>query len=158
MKNFKLLIALILVPVFSNAQSADLDTLKYCVVDHSVGVGGYDPVSYFNAVAPILGKKDITSAHEGVTYLFSSEKNKSMFEENPTDYLPQFGGWCSMTLAMGRATQPVYENYLVQDNKLYLFERTLSVNGQTVWKKNPKENEKRASSNYDQYKEKGVIQ
>ncbi len=157
MKNLRLSIVLLLFPMLSHAQT-ELDTLKYCVVDHSVGVGGYDPVSYFNAVAPIPGSKNITSIYEGVTYLFSSEKNKNIFEKSPAEYLPQFGGWCSMTLAMGRATQPVYENYLVKDNKLYLFERTLSVNGQTVWKKNPVENETRASSNYKQYTETGKIQ
>lgn len=159
MKNIKLFTTLlILIPAFSMAQPKGTDTLKYCIVDHSIGVGGYDPVSYFNAVAPILGKQDINSSHEGVTYLFSSQKNKDVFEKEPTKYLPQFGGWCSMTLAMGRATQPVYENYLIEDSKLYLFERTLSVNGQTVWKKDPKANQKRASTNYDQYKKTGIIQ
>lgn len=158
MRNLRPLILLLLVPMIMNAQSRQPDTLKYCVVDDAVGVGGYDPVSYFNAVAPMLGNKNITASYEGVRYYFSSENNKTLFEKDPVSYLPQFGGWCSMTLAMGRATQPVYENYLVEDNKLYLFERTLSVNGQTVWKKNPEANEKRASKNYGQYKESGVIQ
>lgn len=158
MKNLRLLIALLLLPMLSNAQSEELDTLKYCVVDHTVGVGGYDPVSYFNSVTPILGKQNITSTYEGVTYLFASLGNKSLFEKDPMSYLPQFGGWCSMTLAMGRATEPVYENYLIEDNKLYLFERTLSVNGQTVWKKDPKNNEKRATTNYGKYIKTGIIQ
>lgn len=158
MKRISLISLLLLTSASLFAQSHDIDTLKYCVVDQSVGVGGYDPVSYFNAVAPIKGKQTITSTHEGITYLFSSQKNKNLFEKTPADYLPQFGGWCSMTLAMGRATQPVYENFLIDDNKLYLFERTLSVNGQTVWKKDPKSNEKRATRNYDQYKSTGIIQ
>jgi len=158
MKSIRLISLLLLTSASLSTQAQDIDTLKYCVVDHSVGVGGYDPVSYFNAVAPIKGKQDISATYEGVTYLFSNQKNKGMFEKSPSDYLPQFGGWCSMTLAMGRATQPVYENFLIEDNKLYLFERTLSVNGQTVWKKNPESNEKRASKNYNQYKKTGNIQ
>ena len=158
MRNLVPIIALMLISYGTYSQASEIDTLKYCVADHSVGVGGYDPVSYFNSVAPSKGKQEIRVKHEGVTYLFLNEDNKRSFVQDPEKYLPQFGGWCSMTLAMGRATQPVYENYLIEDNKLYLFERTLSVNGQTVWKKNPKQNEVRASENYEQYKSTGIIQ
>jgi hypothetical protein len=63
-----------------------------------------------------------------------------------------------MTLAMGRATTPKYDNFYIQDGKLWLFERTLSVNGQELWLRDPKANEKVANKNYTSYKRKGKIE
>lgn len=138
------------------AQEGKIDTLKYCVLSGSIGVGGYDPVSYFEGISQ-PGSTQITTTHDGVTYRFTSEKHKSMFVTKPSAYLPQFGGWCSMTLAMGRATSPKYDNFLVTNGKLYLFERTLSVNGRELWLKKPIENQKIASQNYHQFKRTGKI-
>ncbi|NOS92228.1 MAG: hypothetical protein HOP30_09925, partial [Cyclobacteriaceae bacterium] len=138
------------------AQESKIDTLKYCLLTATIGVGGYDPVSYFEGISQ-LGTAQFTAIHDGVTYRFASEKHKIQFKANPIVYLPQFGGWCSMTLAMGRATSPKYDNFLVSQGKLYLFERTLSVNGRELWLKNPIENQKIASKNYKQFKRTGKI-
>ncbi len=136
----------------------EADTLKYCLTPEGVGIGGYDVVTYFENEAPQLGNPEITFTHEGVTYTFVSEENRTKFGLDPNMYLPQFGGWCSMTLAMGRATTPKYDNYLVQDGKLYLFERTVSVNGKALWQSDPETNEQTASTNYDSYRDDGVIE
>jgi YHS domain-containing protein len=139
------------------AYSQQADTLKYCVTKVNLGVGGYDPVSYFQGSSPLIGNKSFSTTFEGVTYQFSSESNLKVFISNPIKYLPQFGGWCSMTLAMGRATTPKYDNFVVLKDKLYLFERTLSVNGRELWLKDPKANEKIASTNYKSYRTTGKI-
>jgi YHS domain-containing protein len=130
-----------------DAQSPD--TVRYCITGEAVGVGGNDPVSYFTEGKAVLGKAEHRSEHEGVTYFFVNEKNKKMFLSSPEKYLPQFGGWCSMTLAMGRLTKPKYDNFLVANGKLYLFERTLSVNGKELWLLDPKKNEKLAKAAYE---------
>lgn len=137
--------------------SQQADTLKYCVSNQNVGVGGYDPVSYFLGSKPLAGKETFSTSFEGVAYRFDSESNLKKFISNPSRYLPQFGGWCSMTLAMGRATTPKYDNFVVMKDKLYLFERTLSVNGRELWLKDPKTNEKIASANYTSYRTTGKI-
>ena len=72
-------------------------------------------------------REDIKAEYDEVIYLFSNTENKRTFLLAPEKYLPQFGGWCSMTLVMGRATTPKYDNFMVKDGKLFLFERTLSV-------------------------------
>ena len=133
------------------------DTLKYCINSKNIGVGGFDPLSYFQGAIPAAGSETFSSAVEGVTYRFSSESNLKKFNANPTKYLPQFGGWCAMTLAMGRATTPKYDNFVVTGGKLYLFERTVSVNGRELWLKDPKANEKIASTNYTRYRTTGKI-
>ena len=45
-------------------------------------VQGYDVVSYFNS-SPKEGNNSIQSTVAGVHYYFSSQKNKSLFDENP---------------------------------------------------------------------------
>lgn len=149
---------IIFVVFFTNlTYSQQTDTLKYCVDEQNVGVGGYDPVSYFQGSKPLVGKESFSTTFEGVTYRFDSESNLKKFTSNPGRYLPQFGGWCSMTLAMGRATTPKYDNFLILNDKLYLFERTVSVNGRELWLMDPKTNEKVASDNYTSYRTTGRI-
>lgn len=153
----RFLIAILLVAFYQIGYSQQADTLKYCVTKQNIGVGCFDPVSYFQGSQPLAGKENLTTSFEGVTYLFSSETNLKKFRSNPANYLPQFGGWCSMTLAMGRATTPKYDNFIVLKGKLYLFERTVSVNGRELWLKDPKANEKIASANYTSYRTTGKI-
>jgi YHS domain-containing protein len=130
-----------------NAQAPHADPLKYCV-QNDVGIGGYDPVSYFQADKPQKGMKLNEASYDGVSYYFVSAANRKTFTKDPQKYIPQFGGWCSMTLAMGRATQPTFDNFLIDSGRLYLFERTLSVNGKELWLKDVKKNQQLASDNY----------
>lgn len=139
------------------AMAQSVDTLKYCVGAGGIGVGGYDPVSYFISQSPTRGSEKFTFLFEGVEYRFSSDRNKKEFAGNPQKFLPQFGGWCSMTMVMGRATAPTYTNFLIKDGKFYLFERTLSVNGKELWLKNRTQNEKIAAENYNRYIKSGKI-
>jgi YHS domain-containing protein len=139
------------------SQTHQVDTLTYCLTRNQVGIGGYDAVSYFLFDKPVLGKAEYATNREGVEYRFASEANKKTFLGNPKKYLPQFGGWCSMTLAMGRATTPTYDNFAILSGQLYLFERTVSVNGRELWLKDPKSNEKVATSNYKAYRTTGRI-
>lgn len=133
------------------------DTLKYCISDSSLGAGGYDLVNYFKINLAVVGSSAFTETYDGVDYYFTSDGNKNLFKENPERYLPAYGGWCSMTLAMGRATQPTYDNFKIINGTLHLFERTLSINGQTLWVTDPDENEKLAGRNYADYLDDGLI-
>ena len=128
-----------------------IDTLKYCVAKAVVGVGGFDPVSYFIADKPLQGNLAITTHYDGVEYRFATVENKSSFLEKPMKFLPQYGGWCSMTLAMGRATTPKYDNFLISNDKLFLFERTLSINGRELWLMDPKGNATLAEATYQKH-------
>lgn len=133
------------------------DTLKYCLAKE-VGAGGYDLVSYFDSDKPSIGDEKYKATYDAVLYHFINEENRSKFLKSPELYLPEYGGWCSMTLAMGRATTPVYDNFLIINGRLYLFERTISVNGKLIWQQNPPENAKIAQINYNDYASDGIIQ
>ena len=123
--------------------------VRYCTYEDTLGVGGYDLISFFESGNPKKGISKFTAAHDGLTYLFSNEVNRDKFSNNPELYIPQYGGWCATNLADGILTVPKYELYLVEEGKLYLFERTLSLNGKQVWLNAKKENERKASENYN---------
>ena len=133
------------------------DTLKYCVKDESIGAGGYDLVNYFVSNAAELGSEDITTTYRGIDYRFIIAENKEKFNQDPDHFLPAYGGWCAMTLSMGRATTPVYDNFLIIEDRLHLFERTLSVNGKLLWQQDPQLNAQIALTNYEDYQDDGII-
>ena len=141
----------------ATAQNLAPDTLKYCLDEDFVALGGHDPVAYFKDRRALEGNHTINATHDGASYYFANHDHKRAFLKDPKKYLPEFGGWCSMTLAMGRATTPVYDNFLIVQGKLFLFERTMSVNGRELWQKDPEQNNKRAQYHYQQYKETGTI-
>ncbi len=64
--------------------------------EHStVGVSGYDLVSYQTGEKPLRGNGNHLAVHDGVTYLFVNEENKEAFEANPQKYTPAYGGYCA---------------------------------------------------------------
>jgi YHS domain-containing protein len=152
---FRLFLSLFVVIGLSGSETKafeitdDPDSVTYCLTSDRVGAGTYDLVSYRSQGGPRVGKPEYTSSHDGVRYYFVSLENKEKFDKNPAKYLPKYGGWCSMTLAMGRLTTPDYLNYFIDEKgDLYFFERTLSINGKELWLRNIPENKATATKNY----------
>ena len=115
-----------------------------------VGLGGFDPVSYHTADggAPVRGSPAHASDDRGVRYWFTSAENRDRFALDPAAYLPRYGGWCAMSLALGSFICPDYENYQFQEGRLYLFETTVFTNGRTLWNQDPDGNRGLADRNY----------
>lgn len=117
----------------------------------SLAIEGYDPVAYFVSGKAIEGKKDISFSHEGITYRFSTQQNKTLFTSAPAKYEPQYGGWCAYAMgAKGEKVTVDPETFKILDGKLYLFynrffnntlkdwnkdERNLKTNADLNWKK-----------------------
>ena len=60
-----------------------------------------------------------------------------MFDKNPEEYLPQFGGWCAY--AMGQKNKKVEINpqaYSIENGKLYLFYRSYFNDTLEKWNEN----------------------
>ena len=62
---------------------------------------GHDPVAYFTQQAAVKGDANITLQHLGVTWRFASGANRSLFQQDPDRYMPQFGGYCSNGINYG---------------------------------------------------------
>lgn len=106
---------------------------------------GYDPVAYFTTEKATPGSEAHQTNYKGLTYHFSNADNLRLFEENPESYLPQFGGYCTLGLAVepqrhgfGRGKYDGHpENFKLIDGKLYLFFQNPFYNAKAVWEQDP---------------------
>ncbi len=96
----------------------------------TVAVSGYDVVSYFSDSEARRGSTDHFAQHDGQTYLFASKANKDAFTASPDKYLPQYGGYCAMGMALGRKFPVDPEAWKIESGKLYL---NLSKGIQQKW-------------------------
>ena len=87
---------------------------------NTVGVNGYDLVTYQTDKRPLRGNGNYVATHNGVTYLFSNEENKTTFEKNPDKYLPAYGGWCAFGVSVGKKFSADPEVWEIVDGKLYM--------------------------------------
>ncbi|WP_374438952.1 YHS domain-containing (seleno)protein [Inhella sp.] len=105
----------------STAFAYDTNSTAALNVDaKGVAVQGYDVVAYQTAGAPTQGNADFMAKHEGATYLFSSAANRDLFKANPAKYVPAFGGFCAMGVALEKKLDGDPTAWRVVDGKLYL--------------------------------------
>ena len=83
-------------------------------------IRGYDPVAYFTEQKPVKGSGQFRYSWMGATWLFTSAVNRDQFAFNPTQYAPQYGGYCSYAVSKGRTTSIDPEAWRIVDGKLYL--------------------------------------
>ncbi|NDV42950.1 YHS domain-containing (seleno)protein [Flagellimonas sediminis] len=88
---------------------------------NGLAIGGYDVVAYFSGAAQ-KGSKSYTAKHNGATYYFASKANRDAFTKAPSNYLPQFDGYCAWGVAAKDTKFPINpETFDIVDGKLYLF-------------------------------------
>lgn len=80
---------------------------------------GFDPVAFFTDENPVNGDPAITSKHRGASYMFATKEHQQMFDANPGEYAPQYGGFCAFGVSVG-ALFPVdiINTWEVRDGKL----------------------------------------
>lgn len=118
-------------------------------LDKKVALQGYDPVAYHSQKKAVKGKSTIVAIYEGVVYNFSSQANKDLFFKNPTNYEPQYGGWCAY--AMGSSGEKVAidpETFKIVDGKLHLFYNAYFNNTLKSWNKDEVNLKAKADSNW----------
>ena len=118
---------------------------------NTVGVNGYDLVSYYTEKRPLRGNGNYVAVNDGVTYLFSSEENKQAFEKNPEKYLPAYGGWCAFGVSVGKKFSADPEVWEIVDGKLYM---NLDPSIKIMWREDIPGNIKKADKNWPKIKDK----
>ena len=121
---------------------------------NGVALAGYDPVAYFEQGEPKVGMEDEVVTYEGLKYYFSNTKNRLLFQENPTKYLPAYGGWCAYAVAeTSGKMEPDPTMWQIQDGKLQLFydDWMTSLTGslKEEWNTDPKSYKVKADSNWE---------
>ena len=105
-------------------------------LEENIAVDGYDPVAYFKVNKAVKGSKDLAVSHQGVIYYFSSLENKEEFKKNPSQYEPEYGGWCAYAMgAKGEKVSIDPETFKIINGKLYLFYNRFFNNTLKIWNK-----------------------
>lgn len=117
-------------------------------LEDGVILKGYDAVSYFEGSAPQKGKKEFSLTQDGVTYLFSSEANKSKFAANVKKYTPAYEGWCATAVAKGVKFDIDPENYKITEGRLFLFYKGWRGDAKKEWTKDEPQQIKKADENW----------
>lgn len=116
-----------------------------------VAVGGYDLISYGNADGLHFGSAEFRVEYGGGVYLFESAANREKFLLDPIQYLPRYGGWCAISMALGRKICPDNSNFKIEDGDLLLFELTAFTNGRSLWNTNSEKYRQQADVNYKRF-------
>ncbi|MCX5888294.1 MAG: YHS domain protein [Deltaproteobacteria bacterium] len=90
-------------------------------LDNTVALHGYDPVAYFTRQRAVKGNRGILERVGGATYYFASRASRYTFLKNAPGYQPQFGGYCTTSMAQGRLEDIDPEVFAIFEGKLYLF-------------------------------------
>ena len=123
-----LIMMVFVVSISANAQKILMNT------DDGIALSGYDPVAFFTEGKPVPGKPEIKSVNKGAVYLFSSPANKIKFDKAPDNYLPQNGGFCTVSASMGKIAKIEIDTWSVVGNKLYLQK---NQSAKRMWDKDP---------------------
>lgn len=144
----KIMMLLIFVfAVKAQAQSIDYNTKK------GYAAHGYDVVSYFDG-EPKEGVKELMLTYDGVKYKFANKANLEKFKDNPTTFLPEYGGYCAYAVAVnGKKVNVNPETYEIRDGKLYLFYNAGNSNTLELWlKESPNVLKDKADKNWEKIK------
>lgn len=86
-----------------------------------LGLHGVDPVAFIEIGNRIDGTAQYTSVYEGVAYYFSTQDNLALFEQNPSKYIPENGGFCTYGVSVGKKFDGDPRYSAIVDGKLYVF-------------------------------------
>ncbi|GAB4511372.1 MAG: hypothetical protein Tsb0019_06790 [Roseibium sp.] len=86
-----------------------------------LGLHGADPVALLDHGKNVEGVAAQTAVHDGVSYYFASEANRTTFEANPARYVAQNGGFCTFGVSVSKKFDGDPNFAAVVDGKLYVF-------------------------------------
>ncbi|MEO1459204.1 MAG: YHS domain-containing (seleno)protein [Pseudomonadota bacterium] len=86
-----------------------------------LGLHGVDPVAMIRTGEQVEGSAAHTAVHDGVAYYFASDATKAAFEADPQSFLPQYGGFCTFGVSVGKKFDGDPSYAAVIDGALYVF-------------------------------------
>ena len=127
MKTFKTLVAAAtFVGVFASIPAAfavdEYNVSKGTTVDgHGVAFRGNDLVALVKGLGVVPGRAEHTHVNDGVAYYFTSEEAIKQFASAPENYKPQYGGYCTLGVALGKKLDGSPRFADIVEGKLYVF-------------------------------------
>lgn len=93
-------------------------------------IEGYDPVAYFTMGKAVSGSEAYCYRWLGAEWHFVNSEHRKMFLANPGKYIPQYGGYSSVSALFGEHYRADPKAWKIVDDKLYLFYKKQKSN---VW-------------------------
>jgi YHS domain-containing protein len=111
----------LLIGVATPAMAVKTTGGEYNTLYANLGAKGYDVVAYFTDGQPTPGSDRYTYEYGGVKWQFASREHREMFVADPQKYAPQYGGFCSWGVSVGKLfdVDPV-NGWKIVEGKLYL--------------------------------------
>lgn len=130
MKKTILLLTFVFTALIVHGQNSEVFTNK------KGAINGYDAVSYFTEMKPVVGNTKYAAKWKDATWYFATKENLEAFKANPDKYAPQFGGYCAYGTSQGYKAPTDPEAWTIVDEKLYL---NYNKEVKKKWNKNQKE-------------------
>ena len=128
-----------------------VDGYLVSVDEKGVILQGYDPVSIRNGSSQ-MGDAMFQTKYQGAIYYFASAENKAKFDANPTEYEPEYGGYCAYGLSVGHLAPIELWTYDKSYQNRNIFQHNQkAING---WKKDIPGNDALAKKEWVKFKEK----
>jgi len=110
-----------------------------------VAMQGYDPVALHDSGELRAGQLTNWAVWNGGLWLFSSERTKALFEEDPARYAPAFGGFCAECVSVGHKVPADPKYWAIQHGRLYLH---ASEQLRSTWARSPETRIAEAEKNW----------
>lgn len=136
---------LLLATITANAQKSAI----FCTGGKAIK--GYDPVAFFKEAKPVKGTDSLSYTYQDAVWLFSSDENLAAFKENPTKYMPQYGGYCAYGMADGHKAPTQTDTWTIVDGKLYF---NYNAKVKEMWLKQQNDFIEKADVNWPKLKDK----
>jgi len=86
-----------------------------------VAIAGYDTVAYHTEGKAVKGSADNSFTWKEVNWHFASAENMALFQANPEQFAPQYGGYCAVAGKEGFTANAAPDVWQITDGKLYFF-------------------------------------
>lgn len=140
------IVALILFTTGCASTQPSKTEYRVYVDDNNVILQGYDAVAFFTEGRAVPGASTHNSEYHGAVYHFANATNKERFDADPERYKPQFGGYCSMAMAMGKFEPGDATMWSIVDGRLVV---QRNAKAKAMWNKNPRYNLRAADDNWN---------
>ena len=127
---FRQIFAIFLMSLFVTGAAMADPPIAAVNSEHGLAIKDYDPVSYFTTGKPTPGLAQFSTTYKGATYRFASAENRDRFVAAPEKFLPQYGGYCAIAIALNQIADIDPDEWAIVNNKLYLNNGFLA---QTLW-------------------------
>jgi YHS domain-containing protein len=86
-----------------------------------LAIKGYDPVAFHKEGKAVKGSSSYELNWKDAKWRFASAENKDLFESNPEQYAPRYGGYCAWAVSQGYTASVDPKNaWNIVDDRLYL--------------------------------------